>query len=125
MRTRFPEGFDDGDLVAASELTPPAGVLLVAGDGMGCAAVRTIAPQTGEVRHMWVHPNARGQGLGRRLLTELEHHAHDDLGLTTLRLGTHEVLTEAAALYRSAGYDAVDPYGDTAHVHHWFAKSLR
>ncbi|TDC50108.1 GNAT family N-acetyltransferase [Jiangella ureilytica] len=123
LRTRFPEGFDDGDLVAARELIPPAGRLLVAGDGMGCAAVRTIGPRTGEIRHMWVHPDARGRGLGRRLLTELEQHARA-LTITTLHLGTHEVLTEALALYRSAGYEPTTPYGDTAHVHHWLTKRI-
>jgi GNAT superfamily N-acetyltransferase len=124
LRTRFPEGFDDGDLVAARELTPPTGTLLVAGDGLGCAAVRTIGPHTGEIRHMWVHPAARGQGLGRRLLTELERHASQHLGLTTLHLGTHEVLTEALALYRSTGYAETEPYGDTPHVHRWLTKAL-
>ncbi|SDU75714.1 GNAT family N-acetyltransferase [Jiangella alkaliphila] len=127
LRVRFPEGFDDGDLVAARELVPPGGVLLVAtadrGTGLACGAVRTIAPATGELRHMWVHPDARGQGLGRRLLGELEAHA-TTLGLTTLKLGTHAVLTEAVQLYRSAGYAGVEPYGDTPHVHHWFAKQL-
>ncbi|HEY3502395.1 MAG TPA: helix-turn-helix domain-containing GNAT family N-acetyltransferase [Actinocatenispora sp.] len=122
LRDRFPEGFADDDLVDPAQ----AAVFLVAhesGTPVGCAAVRPLDARTGELRHLWVHADARGIGLGRRLLAETERHAADK-GLTRLRLGTHEALGEAVALYRSAGYRATKPYGDTAHTHHWFTKRI-
>ncbi|NEE03141.1 bifunctional helix-turn-helix transcriptional regulator/GNAT family N-acetyltransferase [Phytoactinopolyspora halotolerans] len=126
LRQRFPEGFDDADLVSARELSGDAGALLVAtedGEARGCVAVRVIEPDVGEIRHMWVHPGARGIGLGRRLLHEIEVHAAG-MDLRVLRLATHGVLDEAIALYRSAGYAAIDQYGPTPHAQHWFEKHL-
>ena len=43
---------------------------------------------------MWVAPEARGLGLGRRLLCELERHAKRG-GATTIRLETNRALAEA------------------------------
>jgi len=33
-------------------------------------------------------------------------------------------LTEAIALYRSAGYREVEPFNDEPYAHHWFEKQL-
>ena len=72
---------------------------------------------------MWVAPTARGLGLGRRLLVELERAAADH-GVRTLRLETNQNLTEAIALYRSAGYVEVERFNDEPYAHHWFEKRL-
>ena len=45
-------------------------------------------------------------------------------GATVARLETNRTLTEAIALYRSAGYEEVAPFNDEPFAHHWFAKSL-
>jgi hypothetical protein len=42
----------------------------------------------------------------------------------TVRLETNRTLTEAIALYRSAGYEEVAPFNDEAYAHHWFEKGL-
>jgi len=126
LKERFPEGYRNSDLVSADQIVPPHGVLLVATEDnrpIGCGAVRILQPPTGEIRHMWVHPDARRMGLGRRLVTDLERHALD-LGVTALRLGTHETLREAIAMYEALGYTPTSPYGDTTHTHCWFAKEL-
>jgi ribosomal protein S18 acetylase RimI-like enzyme len=73
---------------------------------------------------MWVAPTARGLGLGRRLLTELERLAAEH-GVRRVRLETNRNLTEAIALYRSAGYREVSPFNDEPYAHHWFEKQLR
>jgi ribosomal protein S18 acetylase RimI-like enzyme len=73
---------------------------------------------------MWVAPEARGLGLGRRLLLELERLAADH-GVRTLRLETNRSLVEAIALYRSSGWREVDAFNDERYAHHWFEKSLR
>ena len=71
---------------------------------------------------MWVAPEPRGLGLGRRLLAELEARARH--GATAVRLETNRALTEAIALYRSAGYREVEPFNDEPYAHHWFEKPL-
>ena len=49
---------------------------------------------------MWISPEARGLGLGRRLLKELEACALSG-GARIAHIETSAVLTEALALYRS------------------------
>ena len=72
---------------------------------------------------MWIAPGARGLGVGRRLLQELERHARE-AGVTVLRLETNRALTEAIALYRRSGYREVDAFNDEPYAHHWFEKRL-
>jgi len=72
---------------------------------------------------MWVAPAARGLGLGRRLLRELERLARET-GARTIRLDTNRVLNEAIRLYRSAGYQEVPRFNDEPYAHHWFEKPL-
>ena len=72
---------------------------------------------------MWVSPDARGLGLGRRLLRELEQDAAA-AGARAVRLETNRSLTEAISLYRQAGYREVDRFNDEPYAHHWFEKRL-
>jgi hypothetical protein len=41
-----------------------------------------------------------------------------------LRLETNRSLTEAIAMYRSAGYLEVDPFNDEPYAHHWLEKRI-
>jgi ribosomal protein S18 acetylase RimI-like enzyme len=75
------------------------------------------------LKRMWVAPQARGLGVGRRLLAELEDHARRR-GAKVAYLETNKALREAIALYRSAGYVEVEPFNDEPYAHHWFAKRL-
>jgi ribosomal protein S18 acetylase RimI-like enzyme len=72
---------------------------------------------------MWVAETARGLGLGRRLLAELEESAARS-GAPAVRLETNRSLIEAIALYRSSGYVEVPPFNDEPFAHHWFEKPL-
>jgi ribosomal protein S18 acetylase RimI-like enzyme len=72
---------------------------------------------------MWVAPEARGLGVGRRILAELERHAVER-GATAIRLETNQALKEAQQLYRSSGYVEVEPFNDEPYAHHWFSKTL-
>ncbi|MGK5557861.1 GNAT family N-acetyltransferase [Actinomadura kijaniata] len=124
---RFDGGFDPSRGVSAGddELRPPRGLFLVAtlrAEPVGCVAVK-LHPGYAHVKRMWVSPAARGMGLGRRLLAEAEARAAG-AGLGVVRLDTNRVLTEAIALYRSAGYREVPPFNDDAYAHHWFEKRL-
>jgi DNA-binding MarR family transcriptional regulator/GNAT superfamily N-acetyltransferase len=125
---RFDGGFDPARTIPATEaeLTPPAGLLLVAtlhDEPVGCGALRFRAGAVAEVKRMWVAPAVRGLGLGRRLLTELEARAVA-AGADTARLETNGTLTEAIAMYRSAGYREVPAFNDEPYAQHWFSKRL-
>jgi DNA-binding MarR family transcriptional regulator/GNAT superfamily N-acetyltransferase len=126
---RFETGFDPGQSISAEdhELRAPAGVFVVAhlhGEPVGCGALKLHGRRrAAELKRMWVAPSARGLGLGRRLLVELERLAREH-GVRTLHLETNRALTEAIALYRSAGYVEVERFNDEPYAHHWFEKKL-
>ncbi|WP_409470128.1 GNAT family N-acetyltransferase [Streptomyces sp. HC307] len=123
---RFPEGFDKDSLVRPEEVSGDAGAFFVAyeeGRPVGCGALRRLEPGVGEIRHVWVHPDARRLGLARRLLGALEQEAAAR-HLTAVRLDTHTALTEAQAMYRACGYAAIPAYDDNVYASHWFEKRL-
>ena len=129
LRGRFDSGFDPAASIRADarDLTLPGGLLLVArlhGRPVGCGAVKLHGREPGEIKRMWVAPEARGLGLGRRLLTELEREAAAR-GATATRLETNRSLAEAVSLYRSAGYVEVPAFNDEPHAHLWFEKQLQ
>jgi ribosomal protein S18 acetylase RimI-like enzyme len=128
LADRFDGGFDHARSISAGvdELTPPSGLLLVAtlhSAPVGCGALKFHHDSPAEVKRMWVSPDVRGLGLGRRLLTELENQAVAH-GSAVLRLETNRNLTEAIALYRAAGYTEVPAFNTEPYAHHWFEKHL-
>ena len=111
---------------APAELEPPRGMLLVAFDGddpVACGAVRVIGAGVAEIKRMYVAPRARGQGLGRTLLGELERGAAQ-LGCRTVRLDTMAQMAEAGALYRSAGYEPIADYNGNPLATVWMERAL-
>jgi GNAT superfamily N-acetyltransferase/DNA-binding MarR family transcriptional regulator len=128
LSERFEGGFDPALSISAAdeELTPPAGLFLVAtlySEPVGCGALKFHPEAPAELKRMWVSPAARGLGLGRRLLAELEALAAAR-GVRTLRLETNRALGEAIGLYRTAGYREVAPFNDEPYADHWFEKTL-
>lgn len=128
LGVRFDGGFDHAVSIAATpeQLRPPAGLFVVAtlrGDPVGCGALKFHGRAPCELKRMWVAPAARGLGLGRRLVVELERLAFER-GVRVVRLETNRNLTEAIALYRSAGYVEVEPFNQERYAHHWFEKRL-
>jgi ribosomal protein S18 acetylase RimI-like enzyme len=128
LNRRFETGFDPTVGISATEqeLRPPAGLLLVAmsdGEPVGCGALKFHGAEPAELKRMWVDESARGLGLGRRLLSELERHAAL-YGARIVRLETNRSLVEAISLYRSAGYVEVARFNAEPYAHHWFEKRL-
>ena len=128
LHRRSDSGFDPAAGISAEphEVTPPAGLFLVAytnGEPVGCGAVKHHAGAPSEIKRMWVAESARGLGIARRILSELESDAVRS-GATTARLETNRHLVEAIAMYRSAGYVEVPPFNDEPFAHHWFEKQL-
>ncbi len=125
---QFEAGFDvsRSNRAGAADLTPPAGLVLVArvrSDPVGCGALKLHADGVAELKRMWVSPRVRGLGLGRRLLFELERRAAES-GATVVHLETNRSLTEAIAMYRGAGYREVPAFNSEPYAHYWFEKSL-
>jgi GNAT superfamily N-acetyltransferase len=128
LNRRFDTGFDPSLSISADddELRPPAGLLVLArlrGKPIGCGALKFINGQGADVKRMWVAESARGLGVGRRILTELEQCAAAS-GVRTLRLETNRTLVEAVSLYRAAGYAEVPAFSDEPYAHHWFEKHI-
>jgi DNA-binding MarR family transcriptional regulator/GNAT superfamily N-acetyltransferase len=125
---RFDAGFDPANSIPAldEEMRPPAGLFLVAtlgGDPIGSGALKFHGREPADLKRMWVASSARGLGVGRRLLNELENHAARH-GVRSVRLETNKSLVEAISLYRSAGYAEVPAFNDEPYAHLWFAKQI-
>lgn len=118
-------------LMPVRDLAPPRGVFLVARDAAGvaaegpagCAGVRLLSPKIAELKHVWIRPGARRQGLGARLVSAAER-AAAGLGATAVRLDTRSDLTEARRLYERHGYVEIPPYHDDPYAEHFFEKRL-
>jgi GNAT superfamily N-acetyltransferase len=114
MRGLYAGESDIGPKREAHMFEPPHGAFLVlrAGDGLpvGCGGVCRFDETRAELKRMYVAPEARGRGLGRLLLEELER-AASALGYRGVVLETGDQQPEALGLYASAGYEPIPCYG--------------
>jgi GNAT superfamily N-acetyltransferase/DNA-binding MarR family transcriptional regulator len=109
----------------ADSYRPPRGRCLVAWSDdlpVGCVALRPLDATTAEVKRLWVHASARGQGLARRLMSTIEDEARA-MGCTMLKLDTNSALAEAITLYRRTGWIDIPPYTG-APADTWMGKRL-
>lgn len=104
---------ESNHLVDVDALAAPDAVFLVArrnGGLLGSVAFRIIAPGHAEMKRMFVRAEARGTGLGRRLLHALEDAARQK-HISRISLETGIRQPEAIGLYRAAGYQDCPPFG--------------
>ena len=111
------QGFEAEMAAMPGKYAPPNGVLLIGRNGAGravaCAALRPIEPNgTCEMKRLYVTSEGRGLGLGKRLVETLFHEARR-IGYREMWLDTLPSMTEAIALYRRFGFEAMAPYYDT------------
>jgi putative acetyltransferase len=107
---------ESNHLLDLAALSAPGVTFLVvrAGDeAVGCGAILNDPRGWGELKRMYVRPDQRGRGLGKRVLAELEAIARE-AGLRLLRLETGIHNAEALALYRRAGFTERSDFGDYA-----------
>lgn len=105
-------GGRDASPVDPAEFAPPEGLFLVGySDEVAavCGGWRSYGT-VAEVKRMYVRADARGRGFARAMLAELERTALA-AGHDRMILGTGSKQPEAVALYRSAGYTDVTPFG--------------
>jgi len=113
MRALYSGEADIGPTREAAMFVEPDGVFLVVreeGRAVACGGVCRFDGTRGELKRMYVVPEARGRGLGRLLLVELEAEAQR-LGYAGIVLETGDRQPEAIGLYASAGYERIPCYG--------------
>ena len=87
-------------------------VLLLHSDNVpvGCGAFKPFSEKEAEIKRMFVLPEFRGQGLGRKILKNLEYWAEES-NFDFCILETSKDMPKAVKLYQKAGYSAIQNYG--------------
>ncbi len=104
------------------DYAPPSGRLLLASQAnlvnqasqmIGCAAYAEFAPNTCELRRLFVLEGYRSQGYSRHLLLRLVQEAQPTYQYMILRVIPS--MREAWALFESVGFYLIEPYVDHPH----------
>jgi putative acetyltransferase len=97
-----------------SPYEPPHGALLIARSSdyiAGCVALRRLDALAGEMKRLYVRPEYRSFGVGRRLV-EAAILAARRASYSELRLDTLHTMASAQRLYRKLGFAEIPPYYD-------------
>jgi GNAT superfamily N-acetyltransferase len=105
---------DGADMPKAgpSELAPPGGTFVVGFEDdvpVCCGGIKRLPDGACEIKKMFVAEGARGRGVARALLVELERRARD-LGYTVARLDTGPRQARAQRMYERAGYREIENF---------------
>ena len=123
----LPRGSGLGTGAPPADFSPPGGTFLVIYAGSRPVAgggVKRDEDGVAEIKRMYVVPDARGQGLGRRLLEALEDAARE-LRYRAVRLDTGARQPQAQAMYERAGYHPIGSYNENSQASFWGEKILR
>ena len=80
----------------------------------GCGAFRPYDSVRAEIKRMFVMPEWRGRGLGRRIMTALEMWASEQFGALILETGIKQ--PEAIRLYKQCGYTQIPNFSPYENV---------
>jgi ribosomal protein S18 acetylase RimI-like enzyme len=106
------QGFDKELAELPGEYAPPSGRLLLAlydGTLAGCVALRKIDSDVCEMKRLYLRPEFRGKGIGRKIANEIIKMA-EEIGYAKMRLDTIPTMKEAISLYRLLGFVEIGPY---------------
>lgn len=107
--------FLEQEMAKLQQFYPPSGCLLLAkyeGRIAGCACLRKISNDVGEVKTMYVRPEYRKKGIGRSLLQAIIYQARF-YGYAKVKLECAPFAKEAQALYHSVGFHNIEPYPES------------
>jgi GNAT superfamily N-acetyltransferase len=91
------------------ELNPNVIIVYLENKAVACGCFKKYDKNTIELKRMFVSPEARGLGLAKKIIQELELWAYD-LSYTASVLETLYKQKEAISLYQKVGYAIVDNY---------------
>ncbi len=133
MREEIAQMYDDLELdgpampkAGPAELGPPGGLFIVGrleGRAVCCGGVKRLDELTCEIKKMYVSPDARGKGVARDLLHELEDRARA-AGYRVARLDTGPRQSNARGLYEAEGYAAIENFNANPVANFWGEKPL-
>lgn len=122
-----PAGLDHDVADWQGEYDGTAGVMLIvvdpAGEVVGTAAVRRLAPEVAELKRMWLRPDSRGRGVAARLMDRVLEEART-LGGRVLRLDSESRLQAAVRLYRRYGFREIADYNRNPRADVWMERPL-
>lgn len=123
------QGFEREMATLPGCYAPPCGTIVLtlddAGRAVGCAALRPLdEPGVGELKRMYVRPDARGRGLGHALAGEIVNAARLR-GYRLLRLDTDTTMHAAIRVYSALGFRPRERYNnDPCPCTLWFELDL-
>lgn len=107
------QSFDKELAELPGDYAPPDGRLVLAtsnGQSAGCVALHKLDSEICEMKRLYVRPQFRGHGLGRKLAQRIIADAKQ-IGYKKLRLDTVEPMMQTAvAMYRRLGFQEIAPY---------------
>jgi len=112
------QGFEEELATLPGKYAPPEGRLYLASVGeepAGCIALRSLGDGICEMKRLYLRENARGLGLGRRLIEQVIADARE-IGYRKMRLDTYPPkMGKAVSLYGAHGFHPIDAYYDNPH----------
>ena len=105
---------------------PPTGRLILAHDAggqlVGCGTLQQARPDAGELKRLYVRPEAGGHGIGRKIV-DLRIQAAREMGWKTLLVNAVRGNSDMLRIYESLGFRYIDRYpecSDPVEAHPYF-----
>lgn len=118
---------DAPEVIRRMVAEPGSGLWLAYWNGaaVGCVLLRALPsrPFAGECKRLYVKREARGHGIGDRLMDALEEFARAN-GVRCIYLDSHDGLQSALALYRRRGYVDCERYNENPQATVFLRKVL-